>query len=53
MTGALVAVGLGKLSVLQLKEIMEAQDTLAYPQGLVAPARGLFLTRVDYKKTGE
>ncbi|CAK6979498.1 tRNA pseudouridine synthase-like 1 [Scomber scombrus] len=51
MTGAMVAVGLGKLSVPQLKEILEAQDTLVYPQGLAAPARGLFLTRVDYKET--
>ncbi|XP_067443916.1 tRNA pseudouridine synthase-like 1 isoform X1 [Thunnus thynnus] len=51
MTGALVAVGQGRLSVPQLKEIMEARDSLAYPQGLVAPARGLFLTKVDYRET--
>ncbi|XP_053172114.1 tRNA pseudouridine synthase-like 1 [Scomber japonicus] len=51
MTGAMVAVGLGKLSVPQLKEILEARDTLVYPQGLAAPARGLFLTKVDYKET--
>ncbi|XP_071349345.1 tRNA pseudouridine synthase-like 1 isoform X2 [Trachinotus anak] len=49
MTGALVAVGQGQLSVPQLKDILEAQDSLAYPQGLAAPAHGLFLTRVDYK----
>uniref|UniRef100_A0A3Q3VSD2 tRNA pseudouridine synthase n=1 Tax=Mola mola TaxID=94237 RepID=A0A3Q3VSD2_MOLML len=51
MTGALVAVGQGKLSVPQLKEILEARDSLAYPQGLAAPAQGLFLTRVDYRET--
>lgn len=53
MTGALVAVGRGRLSVPQLKEILEAKDSLAYPQGLAAPASGLFLTRVDYRDTGE
>lgn len=51
MTGALVAVGRGRLSVPQLKEILEARDSLAYPQGLAAPASGLFLTRVDYRDT--
>lgn len=53
MTGALVAVGRGRLSVPQLKGILEARDSLAYPQGLAAPASGLFLTRVDYRDTGE
>lgn len=52
MTGALVAVGQGHLSVAQLKEVLEARDSLAYPQGLAAPAHGLFLTRVDYSQTG-
>lgn len=51
MTGALVAVGRGRLSVPQLKEMLEARDSLAYPQGLAAPASGLFLTRVDYRDT--
>ncbi|KAF7660220.1 hypothetical protein LDENG_00286260 [Lucifuga dentata] len=51
MTGALVAVGLRELSVSRLKEIMDARDTRAYPQGLSAPAHGLFLTRVDYRET--
>ncbi|XP_075951808.1 tRNA pseudouridine synthase-like 1 isoform X1 [Anarhichas minor] len=51
MTGALVAVGRGQLSVPQLQEILEARDSLAYPQGLAAPANGLFLTRVDYRET--
>ncbi|CAJ1051629.1 tRNA pseudouridine synthase-like 1 isoform X1 [Xyrichtys novacula] len=50
MVGALVAVGQGRLSVPQLKEILELRDSLAYPQGLAAPARGLFLTRVDYRE---
>uniref|UniRef100_A0A8C5HTP0 tRNA pseudouridine synthase n=1 Tax=Gouania willdenowi TaxID=441366 RepID=A0A8C5HTP0_GOUWI len=51
MAGALVAVGEGLLSVQQLREILEARDTLAYPQGLAAPAHGLFLTRVDYRES--
>lgn len=53
MTGALVAVGQGQLSVPQMKEILEARDSRAYPVGMTAPARGLFLTRVDYRETGE
>ena len=53
MTGALVAVGQGRLSVPRLKEILEARDSLVYPQGLAAPAHGLFLTKVDYRETGE
>ncbi|KAM4613874.1 tRNA pseudouridine synthase-like 1 isoform 2-T3 [Polymixia lowei] len=51
MTGALVAVGQRQLSVPKLKELLQAQDSRAYPQGLAAPAEGLFLTRVDYKET--
>ncbi|XP_061689723.1 tRNA pseudouridine synthase-like 1 [Syngnathoides biaculeatus] len=51
MTGALVAVGQGRLSLTKLKDIMEARDSLAYPQNIVAPARGLFLTRVDYRES--
>ncbi|XP_067359371.1 tRNA pseudouridine synthase-like 1 isoform X4 [Channa argus] len=53
MTGALVAVGRGELSMPQLKDILEARDSLAYPQGLTAPAQGLFLTHVDYREAGE
>lgn len=53
MTGALVAVGQGRLSVSQLKDLLEAQDSNAYPQGLTAPPQGLFLTRVDYMDSGE
>lgn len=48
-----MAVGRGRLSVPQLKEILEARDSMAYPEGLAAPAHGLFLTRVDYRDTGE
>ncbi|XP_061584613.1 tRNA pseudouridine synthase-like 1 [Cololabis saira] len=51
MTGALVAVGRRLLSVSQMKELLEARDTLAYPQGLVAPAHGLFLTKVHYRES--
>lgn len=53
MTGALVAVGRGLLSPSQFKDILEARDSLAYPPDLAAPARGLFLTRVNYRETGE
>nr|XP_020448625.1 tRNA pseudouridine synthase-like 1 [Monopterus albus] len=49
MAGALVAVGQGRLSVPELKDILEARDSLAYPRGLAAPPDGLFLTRVDYR----
>ncbi|XP_068455127.1 tRNA pseudouridine synthase-like 1 [Clinocottus analis] len=49
MAGALVAVGRGRLSLSELQELLEARDSLAYPQGLAAPAHGLFLTRVDYR----
>lgn len=51
MTGALVAVGQRKLSVPQLKNLLEVRDVLAYPQGMTAPPHGLFLTKVDYKET--
>ncbi|XP_056130957.1 tRNA pseudouridine synthase-like 1 [Lampris incognitus] len=49
MTGALVAVGKGQLSVPQLKELLEVQNSLAYPHNLTAPPHGLFLTKVDYR----
>ncbi|MEQ2300732.1 hypothetical protein AMECASPLE_028864 [Ameca splendens] len=51
MTGALVAAGQGLLSVSQVKQILDSRDTLAYPQGVVAPAQGLFLKSVDYKES--
>ena len=53
MTGALVAVGQGKLSISQLEKLLEAQDSLAYPQNLTAPPQGLFLTQVEYQQQGE
>ncbi|XP_051932498.1 tRNA pseudouridine synthase-like 1 isoform X3 [Hippocampus zosterae] len=51
MTGALVAVGQGRISLTKLKDILESRDSLAYPHNVVAPARGLFLTRVDYRES--
>ncbi|KAF4107081.1 tRNA pseudouridine synthase-like 1 isoform X2 [Onychostoma macrolepis] len=51
MTGALVAVGQGRLSVSQIQELLEARDSLAFPQNLTAPAHGLFLTHVQYRDT--
>lgn len=51
MTGALVAVGQGRLSVAQLKKVLEERDSRAYPQGMSAPAHGLFLTNVEYRET--
>lgn len=53
MTGALVAVGRGLLTVSQLRDLLEAKDNLAYPQNLVAPAHGLFLTQVAYRESGQ
>uniref|UniRef100_A0A3Q2YUB1 tRNA pseudouridine synthase n=1 Tax=Hippocampus comes TaxID=109280 RepID=A0A3Q2YUB1_HIPCM len=53
MTGALVAVGQGRISLTKLKDILESRDSLAYPHNVVAPARGLFLTRVDYRESGK
>ncbi|KAJ7994464.1 hypothetical protein DPEC_G00249530 [Dallia pectoralis] len=53
MTGALVAVGQGKMSVSGVKELLEAQDSLAYPQNIIAPPDGLFLIRVDYDRFGD
>ncbi|XP_043976928.1 tRNA pseudouridine synthase-like 1 [Gambusia affinis] len=51
MAGVLVAAGQGLLSVSQVKQILDARDTLAFPQGLAAPAHGLFLKSVDYKES--
>uniref|UniRef100_A0A672M0L4 tRNA pseudouridine synthase n=1 Tax=Sinocyclocheilus grahami TaxID=75366 RepID=A0A672M0L4_SINGR len=51
MTGALVAVGQGRLSVSQIQELLETPDSLAFPQNLTAPAHGLFLTDVQYRDT--
>ncbi|XP_067286979.1 tRNA pseudouridine synthase-like 1 isoform X2 [Pseudorasbora parva] len=52
MTGALVAVGQGRLSVSQIQELLEARDSLAFPNNLTAPAHGLFLTNVQYRDAG-
>lgn len=51
MTGALVAVGRGRLSPLALKKVLDARDSKTFPQGLAAPAHGLFLTNVDYRES--
>ncbi|KAJ8259459.1 hypothetical protein GJAV_G00169500 [Gymnothorax javanicus] len=51
MTGALVAIGQGRLSVSQLQDLLEVRDSLAYPQNMVAPPTGLFLTRVEYDES--
>ncbi|XP_043107943.1 tRNA pseudouridine synthase-like 1 isoform X2 [Puntigrus tetrazona] len=51
MTGALVAVGHGRLSVSQMQELLEARDSRAFPTTMTAPAHGLFLTRVQYSDT--
>ncbi|XP_029548688.1 tRNA pseudouridine synthase-like 1 isoform X2 [Salmo trutta] len=51
MTGALVAVGQGQMSVSGVKELLEAQDSQAYPHNLTSPPEGLFLTRVEYHRS--
>nr|XP_023998259.1 tRNA pseudouridine synthase-like 1 [Salvelinus alpinus] len=51
MTGALVAVGQGQMSVSGVKELLEAQDSQAYPHKLTSPPEGLFLTRVEYDRS--
>lgn len=53
MAGALVAVGSGRLSPRSLKEVLDARDSMAFPQGLAAPAHGLFLTNVEYEEVRE
>ncbi|XP_051967084.1 tRNA pseudouridine synthase-like 1 isoform X2 [Xyrauchen texanus] len=49
MTGVLVAVGQGRLSIHQIQELLEARDSLAFPNNMTAPAHGLFLTNVGYR----
>ncbi|XP_041129131.1 tRNA pseudouridine synthase-like 1 [Polyodon spathula] len=51
MTGALVAVGQGRLSPSEMKDLLEARDSLAYPQNMMAPPDGLFLQKVEYEET--
>lgn len=53
MTGVLVAIGQGRLSVSKIQDLLEARDSLAFPNNLTAPAHGLFLTNVQYRDTGE
>ncbi|TRZ01812.1 hypothetical protein DNTS_026166 [Danionella cerebrum] len=49
MTGALVGVGQGKLSVNHIQELLDVRDSLAFPSNLMAPPQGLFLTSVQYR----
>lgn len=53
MTGALVAVGQGRLVVRQIQELLETEDSLAFPNNLIAPAHGLFLTNIEYRDEGK
>lgn len=53
MTGALVAVGQGRLLVRQIQELLDVQDSLAFPNNLTAPAHGLFLTNIEYRDEGK
>ncbi|XP_053308541.1 tRNA pseudouridine synthase-like 1 [Spea bombifrons] len=48
MTRALVAVGQGRLTPREMKDIMEARDPTAFPGNTIAPADGLFLKKVEY-----
>ncbi|KAE8592992.1 hypothetical protein XENTR_v10018938 [Xenopus tropicalis] len=52
MTGALVAVGQGRLTPLQIKEFLENQDPNCTLGNFVAPPHGLFLNNVEYDETG-
>lgn len=49
----LVAVGLGRLSPMQVKSILESRDPLGKQQSRVAPAHGLFLKSVLYGDIGK
>ncbi|XP_067826193.1 tRNA pseudouridine synthase-like 1 [Heptranchias perlo] len=48
MTGALVAVGQGRLMPRQIADLLEIRDSRAYPQNIIAPPGGLFLKNVEY-----
>ncbi|XP_041062566.1 tRNA pseudouridine synthase-like 1 isoform X3 [Carcharodon carcharias] len=48
MTGALVAVGQGKLMPRHIADLLEVRDSRAYPQNIIAPPDGLFLKNVEY-----
>ena len=49
VTGTLLDVGRGKLSIAGLREIVERKDRCA--AGVSMPAQGLFLTKVEYPET--
>ncbi|GCB72479.1 tRNA pseudouridine synthase-like 1 isoform X2 [Scyliorhinus torazame] len=51
MTGALVAVGQGKLMPRHIADLLERRDSRAYPQNIIAPPDGLFLKNVEYDAT--
>ncbi|NXD42571.1 PUSL1 protein, partial [Copsychus sechellarum] len=48
MVGALVAVGRGRLSPRQVRELLELRDPRALPPSATAPPAGLFLAAVEY-----
>ncbi|XP_055515191.1 tRNA pseudouridine synthase-like 1 isoform X2 [Leucoraja erinacea] len=48
MTGALVAVGRGRLTPQHIGELLECRDSRAYPGSFIAPPSGLFLNTVEY-----
>ncbi|XP_072442577.1 tRNA pseudouridine synthase-like 1 isoform X2 [Chiloscyllium punctatum] len=48
MTGALVAVGQGRLMPQHIADLLEMRDSMAYPQNIIAPPDGLFLKNVEY-----
>ena len=50
VTGTLLDVGRGKLTIDGLREIVERRDRCA--AGVSMPACGLFLTKVEYATTG-
>eukprot|EP00075_Anas_platyrhynchos_P006385 XP_021122401.2 tRNA pseudouridine synthase-like 1 isoform X3 [Anas platyrhynchos] len=50
MVGALVAVGQGKLTPHQIKELLELRDARALPPHAMAPPAGLFLKCVEYNE---
>jgi tRNA pseudouridine38-40 synthase len=48
MMGALMDLGLGKISLEELKSALDSKET--YPIAIAAPANGLVLERVEFKK---
>ncbi|XP_071622801.1 tRNA pseudouridine synthase-like 1 [Heliangelus exortis] len=50
MVGALVAVGQGKLTPQDIKELLEIKDSQAFPSYAMAPPSGLFLKAVEYNE---